>query len=417
MADVTLQPTHPPRSAIMVALAILLLSSAPAKAEPTRSFHDLVADAWAQLPQRQDIAARRTVAAARFRAGGALVPDAPFVTGSYVNDKILGSNQNYITTQVEVSTPVWLPGEGTAMQNTARAEGAAAEAAGEAAHLALASQLLDLATQAALAENARSVAARRLATAQALAADLARRFRVGEAAQSDALAADADAASAAATLSSAETDLASLRTTLAELTGSEALARLDGPQPAGPAGLPAEWVARHPRVVAAEQAVAAAEANERLVRIQNRDDPQIGLQGTDEKQPGTRWDTRFGVVVRFSFATEARNAPRRAAAEQATTQAMVQLALARREVLTAIGQAQVARAGAERGSVAAEKAALELDRRRGQIDRAWRAGEMPLIEVVRANALAFDAAYARDKARTMLGAAGLRVRLAEGEVP
>ena len=417
MAEVLLQAARRPTLAVGAAIVILLIASGRARAEAMRSFHDMVEDAWSQLPQRQDIAARQSVAAARLRAGSALVPDAPFVTGSYINDKILGSNQNYISTQVEVSTPVWLPGEGTATQNTARADGSAAEAAGEAAHLALALQLLDLATQAALADNARIVAGRRFATSQALATDLARRFRVGEAAQSDALAADADAASASVTLSSAETDLEAVRATLAEVTGSEALARLEVPRPVAPAGIAADPVARHPRVIAAERAVDAARANEHLARLQNRDDPQVGLQGIDEKQPGTRWDTRFGVVVRFSFATEARNAPRRAAAEQATTQAMVQLALARREVTTAIRQSQSALAGAERGSAAAERAAAGLERRRGQMERAWRAGEMPLIEVVRANAVAFDAAFARDKARTTLGAAQIRVQLAAGLLP
>ncbi len=412
----TSQPAYRARSAA-AAFAVLLTAAAQAQEQKLRSFHDMVADAWARLPQRQEIAARQNVAAARYRAGGALVPDAPFLTGSHVNDKVLGSNENYITTQVELSTPVWLPGEGTATQNTALAEGAAAEAAGEAAHLALASQLLDLATRAALADNASRVAARRLATSRALAADLARRFRVGEAAQSDALAADADAAGASLTLSSAETDLASLRATLAEVTGSEALVRLDARPPAKPVAMQADPLARHPRIVAAEQEVAAAEANEHLVRLQNRDDPQIGLQGINEKQPGSRWDTRVGVVVRFSFATEARNAPRRAVAEQQTTQAMVQRALARREVLTGIRQSQAALAGAERGSLAAERAAAELEARRGQIERAWRTGEMPLIEVVRANALAFDAAFERDKARTNLDAARLRLQLAEGVLP
>jgi len=96
---------------------------------------------------------------------------------------------------------------------------------------------------------------------------------------------------------------------------------------------------------------------------------------------------------------------------------MVQLALARREVTTAIRQSQSALAGAERGRAAAERAAAGLERRRGQMERAWRAGEMPLIEVVRANAVAFDAAFARDKARTTLGAAQIRVQLAAGLLP
>ena len=170
-------------------------------------------------------------------------------------------------------------------------------------------------------------------------------------------------------------------------------------------------------MAAAERAVQAAQARARLVRIENRDSPQIGLQGINEKQPGTRWDTRFGVVIHFPFATEARNAPRRAAAEEAVTQAEAQLELARRQVGAAARKAEALMLGAERAAVAARAAAADLDKRRGQIERAWRLGEMPLIEVVRANAIAFNAELARDKAGTELDAARQRVRLAGGVLP
>ena len=123
------------------------------------------------------------------------------------------------------------------------------------------------------------------------------------------------------------------------------------------------------------------------------------------------------MVLRFPFATEARNAPRRAAAEQAITAADVQRALARRDVAAGVRAAQAMLAGAESGKAAATRAARELDKRRGQIERAWRSGEMPLIEVVRANATAFDAEFARDRARIDLGTARLRLLIAEGEIP
>ena len=379
------------------------------------SFHDAVAEAWARLPQRQDLAAQRASAAARYTAGGAFLPNAPYAIGTYINDKALGSNYNYLTAQAEVGTPIWLPGQGRATQATAQADGAAVEAAVEAAHLALASQVLDLSAQASVAANARDVAARRLATAQSLAADLGRQFRVGEAAQSDALAASSDAANAAMTLSGAEAQLATAQSALAAIVGSPAVPRLDPPGPApaaGPGPAPA-----HPRIVAATRAVEAAQALARQTRIDVRDSPEVGLQGINEKQFGSPWDTRFGFTVRFPFATEARNAPRRAAAEQGVTQAMAQLTLAQREVLAGVQQAQAMLTGAERSSAASTRAAAELDKRRGQIERAWRVGEMPLIEVVRANALAYDAEYARDKARTDLAAARLRLRLAAGALP
>lgn len=315
-----------------------------------------------------------------------------------------------------MSTPVWLPGEGTATQNVARADAVANAAAVEAEHLALAGQVLDLAVQAIAAGQARAVATRRLAVDQALAADLARRFRIGESSQSDSLAADAEAAGDVLRVQSAQAQFDVALLALATVTGTETLPRLASSGPQIPAGV-ADPLAGNPRVVAAEQAVAAARANARLVRIANRDDPELGLQGINEKQPGTRWDTRFGVTMTFHFATEARNGPLRAAADQAVTQAEVQRLVVRREVTLLTRQAQAVLAGAERGSAAATRAASDVETRSGQIERAWRAGEMPLIEVVRANALAFDTAYARDKARTDLDAARLRLRLAGGALP
>lgn len=412
------QPALPAIFAACFALLPLAAAArSPSGPQPATapSFHDAVAAAWARLPQRQDLAAQRASAAARYAAGGALLPNAPYAIGTYVNDKALGSNYNYITTQAEVGTPIWLPGQGRATQATAQADGAAVLAAVEAARLALAAQVLDLAAQAWVAANARDVAARRLATAQSLAADLARQSRVGEASQSDFLAASADAASTAVTLSGAEAQLAAAQSALTAVVGSPAVPRLDAPGPV-PAPVP-NPAATHPRIVAAMRAVEAAQAASRLARIENRDSPEIGLQGVNEKQPGAKWDTRFGVTFRLPFATEARNAPRRAAAEQAVTQATVQLTLAQREVQSSIQQAQALLDGAQRGSAASVRAAAGLEKRRGQIERAWRVGEMPLIEVVRANALAFDAEYARDKARTDLAAARLRLRLAEGVLP
>lgn len=58
----------------------------------TQSFHDAVAAAWDRLPQRGIFTARDATVAARYAAGGALVPNAPTATGTFFNDRIAGSN-------------------------------------------------------------------------------------------------------------------------------------------------------------------------------------------------------------------------------------------------------------------------------------------------------------------------------------
>ena len=392
------------------------------------TLHDAVEAAWERLPQLRDIAARRAVASAKFGAGGALFPNAPTATGTFVNDKIAGSNYNYITSQVELSTPVWLPGEGTATQKAADADLQAASADQDALHVAVAEKVLQLAVQAQEARGALANAQQRLTADQGLAHAVRHRFTVGEAPETDALAADAEALSAEMQLGRAQASAATSMAALAALTGRADLPLLAAaPVPVSACRLsgeaaaptPAEDAAleNNPRVVAAERAVVAARAQARLVRIENRDSPEIGLQGINEKQPDSRWDTRVAVVIRVPFASEARNAPRRAAAEQAVTAAEVQLELARREAVSAQCQSGFALESAERSVAAAAGQASALDRRRGKIERAWQAGEMALVEVIRANAVSFDADLARDKAAIDLVAARVQARLALGILP
>lgn len=378
-------------------------------AQPAPLFHDLIEAAWAHSPDRPNLEARRQEAAIRAGAARAFFPNAPVATGTFVDDRA-GSAQGYTTYQGELGTPIWLPGEGTATENVARADLARVMAEEEATHLNLAQQLLDISLQAAQAINARDVAQRRLRTAQSLATDLNHRQQLGENARADALVADADAATARVALIDADAQIESARATLATLTGLEAIPRLA----AAPHTVAAP---ENPRIAAARLGVASAEASLRLTRIADRDDPDVAVQGIHEKQFGSPWDTRFGVVVRFPFGSSARNAPRIAAAQTTLTQAQTQLTLAERQVTLELRQARAVLEGARRSVSAAEQAAAQLGTRAGEIERAWRAGEMPLIEVTRARASAFDAELARDKARTLRDAAQLRLLIASGIVP
>jgi len=384
-------------------------------AEPMITMHQAVAEAWARLPQRNSLAAQQNSAAARYLAGGAIVPNAPTAVVSDFNDRIAGSNYNYITTQVGVSTPVWLPGEGTATQNAAQAERVAIEAQAAMAHLVLAADVLRLATSATDAANTRAIAARRLATSRALAGDLSRQFAVGEAAQSDALAAEADAANAAVTLAQAESQLGAAKVTLAEVTGSPAIPALVVPAGIMPAGMVALPEGEHPQLRAAMEQVQAAQAQQRLVYLQDRDDPEIGLQGINEKQPGTQWDTRRDGDVPLCYRDAQRAAPDGGAGggDERGGSARDGASPGRGGGGAEAGDAGRGRAG-ERCRRAGGGGAGEAA---GQIERAWRLGEMPFIELVRANALAFDAESARENARTGRAAAALQLRIAQGALP
>jgi hypothetical protein len=72
----------------------------------------------------------------------------------------------------------------------------------------------------------------------------------------------------------------------------------------------------HPRLQAATRSILAAQAAFRLALIANRDSPEIGVvAGRNRDIRGTEYDTTIGLRLKVPFATDARNAPRRAAAQ------------------------------------------------------------------------------------------------------
>ena len=172
----------------LAAAAALLLVSHAADAQ-VATFPGAVSAAWERYPERDNMRAASEMAAARVREGSATFPNAPFADGEYDDDR-LGSNYTYRTTRVELGTPVWLPGEGTATVRVGASQGAAVMAEQNAAHLALARQVLGLSLEASLATDRQESARSRLATDRAVAGALRERFRVGENSHSDSLAAD-----------------------------------------------------------------------------------------------------------------------------------------------------------------------------------------------------------------------------------
>ena len=404
----------PQRTVCLLSLLAVFGPAASVAQVPERGIGlpEAVQLAWSNAPDRESFAARRAEAAARGSAARSLFPNAPYATGTYVNDKA-GSNNDYVTYQGQLTTPLWLPGEGTATERVAGADAATAAAAARAARLDLARSVLDAGAQSDLDAEASSLARRRLLEARGLAAAIGKQVATGEAPDTDLLAARADADGAAAALAGAEAQAAASRDAVSALLGTEARLDLAAPSAALPVSPD-----QHPKVLAALRAVDAAREALHLAHVADRDDPELSVLGIHEKQGvGSPYDTRFGLELRIPFASRARNLPRIAAAETALTQAAARLALARREVALEMRQSEAAVDGSRAAASAEARAASALDRRAAEVERAWRIGEMPLIELVRARQSAFAADVDRARARIALQAAVLRLGLAQGEIP
>nr|WP_282571758.1 TolC family protein [Roseomonas acroporae] len=313
--------------------------------------------------------------------------------------------------QLEFAMPVWLPGQRSALGAEIAARVSEADGRILRRQLEVAGLLRDALWTAALAMRDAQVARERLATARDIARDIGRQAQLGDISELEALLPRNEVLAAELELVRAEAAADTAATAYRTLTGGADPA--PGPEPLA-AGATIE---RHPAIRAAEASVAAAEAQSRYVAATPRDNPEIGLYGQQQNGYVTENGSSIGFRLRLPLATEARNAPRRAAAEAAVTGAQAQLIQRRRQVEGEIAIARRALRAAEEGDRVA-RARLEIaNRQTAGALTAFRAGETGLFDLYRVRQLQVDAAYAQGRAEVELGRARARLNQAQGVLP
>jgi cobalt-zinc-cadmium efflux system outer membrane protein len=293
-----------------------------------------------------------------------------------------------------VSIPLWLPGQRDAIRRTIERERDTLDAS------ARRMRWLQHAQQSA-----------RLESTRALEADVARRVAAGDLARSDLWTAQAETRAAEAAVAEAGGRLAEARAALTGLTGLDDVDAAD--EPASSAATDG-----HPALQAASQGVEAARARLAQTRATMRDNPTFSVVARfdrDSYDSPYRNTVRMGIAI--PLATEARNAPRLAAAGAELVELEVAFERERRRI-----------AAEQRRAVAALDAARDVlsrqeDRARlardafGAIERAFRAGERSLPQLLQLRAVLLDAELSRELARARVGAALARLNQANGDLP
>jgi outer membrane protein TolC len=377
-----------------------------------QTLHDAVEGAWKLDPEIQGLEARRSEFIARRTAAGSFFPGPPTVTLDHATDQVL-VNRNQRVSDGELSTPLWLPGEGTATEQVADADLNRTDAQIALAKLKVAGEVRDSVYAYALAEAEAGLARRRLANAEALEADVARRVRAGETAAVEEDLVRGDFLDAQAGARAQEALAAAARASLLSLTGVPAPPRSYA-EPLSPAS----QFARHPRIQAANRAADAARAEVRLAQIATRDNPEVGVFASRNRDIfGTVNDWMLGVRLKVPFPSETRNAPRKAAAAAELTAALAAGAAAERAVRLDLANA--------RRELTALEAQTPLIRARlqavqsavGRLRRSYDAGEIGLFDLLRGQATLFEAEIAETRNRIEVGRARARVNQALGMVP
>ncbi len=385
------------------ALLCLLLLPGLAAAATLREALDA---ASGRAPALRTLDAGQERVAADRDAAGRLFPGTP-VLGLGQREGQRGKRE----TELEIATPLWLPGQRRASLALADARGEENTAARVAQRWILAGELRRRVAVARAAQAEMAALRARLDNDRQLAEDVARRVRAGDLAHTDLLLARGEALAAESEWLAAQSRQARALAEYRVLTGLDTLPT-DGEEAAGSA--PAE----HPALAVLHRQGEVARAGVELARRNRRDAPELEVQfqrGRDALGDDFRNSLRLGV--RLPFSGTARNRPLLAAAHaelarveaeraQAEAELEGELTTARDEL--AYAQRDLELAGARRDT-AAERQRL--------IQRGFDLGELPLVQLLQARRQSNEAEAATTRASLLRAAAVARLNQARGVLP
>ncbi len=369
--------------------------------------------AWSRHPMAAADPARTDEARARIDNANRLTPAPASVSLANVNDQ-LNANRGKQEWELEVATPLWLPGQRAARQNEAAAAQSDLTARQQVARLQLAAELRESWWALASARNTHAAALDRLHTATALESDVQRRYKVGELARVDANLAQNETLVAQSELSEAQTALAQAEQNLQALTGV-----------APPATLPAEDVPRqrqqpetHPSLRAANAATQLAFSRLQLALHSTREAPTLAVRMLRSRADvNDSYADTLGIKLTVPFSSGARMRQDAASAQAEWVQADAEMAQARHRVQQVMDTAQRAFVSAQnqltlvqiRVRLTADNLALA--------EKSFSLGESDLSTLLRARAAALDAQALHNRYQVGVAAAQSRVKQSMGVLP
>ncbi len=389
--------------------AALLMGGSPVIAQ---TLHDFIEAASVRNPELAALEGRGGVIGARQRAAGSLTPGAPTFAAGYATDQVFKDRRQRDAT-IGISTPLWLPGEGTASQRVADTEMARMAAQIAVVKLKIAGQVRDALADFAIAKAELFVAEQRLRDGRSLEGDTARRVRARDVSDANLLLARAERIAADAEVRDKRIALEHARIEFDSLTGvAPVVAALDGKAPVESRG------PTHPRLDDARGALDVARANQALAGIQTRDSPEIALIARRSRDTfGTVYNNSLGVEIKIPFSSEARNAPRQAMAQAEFREALALQMSAEREVAAERQKARLAYDNALVQRDLASERAKTLTQQVALVSQGQRGGEVSFSDFIRARTLAYEAQAAKARADINVSKARGRVIQSLGMIP
>lgn len=366
---------------LIFAVPLILAAQSPGHAADLRAGFiaaiELNADIRALTAQRDVIAARR-------RGSETLLPGAPTLAPSW-RTQVNPQRTGYQEFELGVDAPIWLPGESRALRGSVTAQEQQLDARLRQARIAVAGEVRDAYWAWGLALAEREAARARLNAARVLERDMARQTAGGNAPRTDLLVAQSEARDAEGSLRIAEGQVRDAALAFRALTGRDPTSGTA--EPVARVGVPGAALRDLPQAAVASTSLLLARAEERLAQVRDRASPTIFAGWRRERDAfGDRWVDRPQIGIRIPFSYGPQVEERVATARAEATAAEAQLATIARAFESAERRARAQREDAEALTTITEQRHRALAEQAGLIETAFRAGNVPFIEVARVRA-------------------------------
>ncbi len=317
-------------------------------------------------------------------------------------------------TELGVALPMWHIGARAAAGQAAQAELEWAQAAESAARLRIAAQVRETLGQLTGLESEHRLAVLQSQLLKRLAEDVDRRVRAGDLAPADAMATRAEWLASQAQEAEVQQRMRGQQAQWQLLTGMAISAEPEQPQTASRVDLDEN----HPELQLAARAVERAQRKLSLAQAQRGDNPELGLHLRQERSgQGMPTQSSVGVSLRLPFGTDTHAQPRIAAARTEVDLALTQQQRIRDRLAAELELARAQLHAAETQAQLETQRATLLRERAGHIDKAFKAGESPLPELLRALAAAAQAEASSERQQAHLRLAQARLQQAQGLLP
>ncbi|MCP5269385.1 MAG: TolC family protein [Zoogloeaceae bacterium] len=382
----------------------------PAQAQ---SLSDALVQAWARHPTAATMPAREDEVAARREASASLLPGAPSVSLSNLNDRYhrdVGRNE----WEVEMAVPLWLPGQWSAREAEAESAGSEFAARRLALRLQVAGEVREAWWAVASARAAEQLAKQRLASAQQLERDVQRRFKLGDLSRVDANLARSELLASEAEMLEAQAGLLAAEQSYAQLTGVAPPALLQAEAPADTIPAPET----HPGLLAVAANAQLARSRLKVADESRRDSPELAFRVMRERgSVDESYSNAVGFKITIPFSSGPRVRHENAAARAELSQADAELAQAKLKMQQQLDKAGRELASAERQLVmASERKALAADNLR-LAEKSFALGESDLASLLRIRTAAFEAEALYRRQTIGQSAAQSRLKQAMGVLP